>query len=93
MSNNPADTSSDLPDSRRRLADPAVRNYAGTDETAEDVPADGSLAVHDSDEDILNEEKRHDIESNGPRDVSRDVSRDISRNVSGDADRDAVRPV
>ena len=49
---------------------PQVRSGAGVDIDSARMPADGVLEVHDSDDDILNEEKRHDISSNGPREGS-----------------------
>lgn len=49
---------------------PEVRSGAGVDIDSRRMPADGVLEVHDSDDEILNEEKRHDISSNGPREGS-----------------------
>ncbi len=46
---------------------PQVRSGAGVDIDSGRMPADGVLEVHDGDDDILDEEKRHDIASNGPR--------------------------
>ncbi len=45
---------------------PEVRSGAGVDIDSGRMPADGVLEVHDSDDEILNEEKRHDIEGSRP---------------------------
>jgi hypothetical protein len=55
------------PTSPTEQADPQVRSGAGVDIDSGRMPADGVLEVHDTDEDILDEEKQHSIASNGPR--------------------------
>ncbi|WP_443749445.1 hypothetical protein [Asticcacaulis solisilvae] len=47
------------------MEDPQVRSGAGVDIDSDRMPADGILEVHDSDDDILEEEKHHPISDCG----------------------------
>lgn len=49
------------PTSPTEQADPQVRSGAGVDIDSTRMPADGVLEVHDTDDDLLDEEQRHPI--------------------------------